>query len=411
MSLYSSVYWTKRVAVVLALIIFFCSGFRLFTYVSKKLTKELKGTVLIPAEAGFVGVDKLTITAFRTPPGFTPQEFVNDTNNGNYDVDNGLVGPEDDPTVKDYPKETEKTPIANVFKIADRQINLNSTEIPRNIAKSLNFNREPFRTTNTLQEWVEGTRHLQIEGQYLTINYSDDIVKNTNFPSFEERTFSGQESIKSYLNDKFKDYGIDTDIEGYEFSAEYTTYDKATNDFIPSSSKDSGPFIRLSAKRVYSNLSKPYSGTKTYAVYPNPQYHYTNNYIIIGKNMQSTTNSDREMTLKMSLYNWPISKTNLQGKDNKDVQTYYIKTPKTAFEELKSSNKTLISAVEWGTNIPKKSEDLVGINRVLVRQIKLEYYEDTVNTSYIQPVYVFLSEVSEGNKHYELVYVIPALLL
>jgi hypothetical protein len=407
-NLYTSVYWTKRVAVVMAIIIFLCSGWKIFGFLQKSFTRINSTTTLI-AEAGFSGVDKLTISpTFPTAPGFEPKEFINDTRKGNLDIDNGEIGTESD--IQDYPLENEKTPVANIYQIQYRQIDLNARETPRRIAKGFNFKKEPELLSSTSQRWKEETKTLTIEGQYLTLEYDDSIVKNIEFPNFELTGYDLEGAAASYFKEALSERDIPIQLEDYEYSSEYVNYDKATNSYIPSPSDTSGQFRRLTAKRVYDNLTKPFAKTKTYAVYPYPHYQYTNNYIIIGKNQTKEVVSP-EMIVEMKLFDWPINQENPQSKDNKEVQTYYIKKPAEAYAELQSTNKYLISAVEWESKTPIKPEQLVGVKQIHVRQIKMEYYEDTVNTSYIQPVYVFISEVVENEKHFELVYVVPAIIL
>ena len=87
MSLYTSIYWTKRAFVVFALIIFICGGFRIFQIVSNSLTQQNLKVSAVRPEMGFGKIDKLNLKSIDTN-GFSPSQFRISTTKGNLDVDN-----------------------------------------------------------------------------------------------------------------------------------------------------------------------------------------------------------------------------------------------------------------------------------------------------------------------------------
>lgn len=401
MSLYNTIYWTKRVFVALGLIIFICSGIRIFQFVSGKLTVNIQEITDYKPERGFGDIDKISFTALNTPPAFVPKEFINDTTSGNFDADNN------------YPYETAKAPLsykssqANVYKIidSDKSIDINTTEVPRQIARLFNLTREPSQTSTTTQTWVEGNKKLDIDGQYLLVYYENNDLNNFQPQGNPLAVNVTPDGLKSYFNQILGKFGIVSDLESYRFKYTYVNYDKQKNDFVPSGNLTSGNFIRIYAERLYPNLFKQYKDASTNAVYPN--YVYSNNYIILPTSIPKEK-KDIDMIVRFSLYNWPLDQS--ISEKNKNVQTYRIKTPKQAFDELKSTNKYLISASEWDTRKPISLDELSGINKVRVFRIRIENYEDVVNTRYIQPIYVFTCQVEKNDKKIELIYYLPALI-
>jgi hypothetical protein len=397
-SLYTSVYWTKRAFIVFALIIFLCSGFRVFTFVSDKFSTN-KVTVSEPKpELGFDLLDKLTLTPLDLPPGFRPADFKNLTNTGTFDVDNG------------YPTQDVKAPIANVYKIAERKIDLNTTEVPRKIAKNLNFSEDPTQEISTaIKVWKDRNRELEINGQYSTLKYKNTGVRQTTMAAGTKSLLPGQSNVvsnaetdKTRFDSVLKEIGLPFEnLATYKFESTAVNFDASKNDFVLAGAESAGSFVRINATRLYPSLSKVSTKANTTAVYPN--YLYSNNYIILPATAE-TTGKLSDKIVELSFYNWPIE---LDTK-SKNVQTYPIKTPRKAFEELKTTNKYLMSAAEWDTKIPVSADKLIGIDEVMVRRIRLEMYEDILYTNTIQPISVFVTEADLNGKRYQLIYYIPA---
>jgi hypothetical protein len=401
-SLYTSVYWTKRTLVVVFLLVFLCTGFRVFQFVSGKFTKEIDfGSKEPKASQGFGVLDKLIPSHIDTPPGFEPIEFRNNTIKGNFDVDNG------------YPTQDKKTPVANVYKIEERSYDIDITELPRAIAKKLGFNSEPTSISNTVRTWNENQREFEIDGQYGLVKYKNNILTQFAPSPSSSDEFDDSNKIKLYFQNELKNYGINNDWTNYIFTKQYVNFDQESKRFVTSGNNDLGSYIRLNAIREYPNLSKADTRvtTKSNAAYAYPNYsaemQSSNNYLIIALTKVTNNTQSIDRLTELSLHNWPINQsTDIK---NEDLQTYYIKRPQDAFEELKTTNKFLVSYSEWGTHLPIKPEDLIGIETVNVHRIKLEMYEDTVNTGYIQPVYIFVCQAQKGDTPIELIYMIPAL--
>lgn len=398
MSLYTSVYWTKRALIVLSLIIFICSGFRIFQFIGRKFTKTTPQISDFKAELGFGPIDKITLTPLNIPPTFKPTEFKNSTLKGNFDVDNG------------YPLETTRSPIANVYKITEIPIDLETTENPRKIAKNFGFTKEPVAITSTSQTWSEGNKELQINGQYLLIKYKDEGLKR-NPPPSESSVISPQTDFaKGLFSDILKSYGIITDLDNYKFRIDYINYDKTTNNFVAVEKNTFSQFIRINAERQYPTLFKEIDGVTTNATYPNRLY--SNNYIIVPANI-SQSSEVKNNVVEISLHNWPLN-SDTKEKASESIQTYNIKTPKQAYNELINENKYLISvseiSIQGDTRLPYNVEKLEGISRVDIFRIRLEMYEDVVNTTYIQPVYVFICQAEQDGTLLELIYYVPALI-
>jgi hypothetical protein len=345
-------------------------------------------------ELGFNAIDRLTLTPLTTPPTFKPTVFKNSTLKGNLDVDNG------------YPFETTRVPLANVYKIQEIPIDLNTTETPRKIAKNLGFTREPVTSTSTTQTWSEGNKELEINGQYLLIKYKNNAIRKGT-TNGDPLLLGDSNSLKSVFSDVLRSYGIISDLENYKFRVDRVDYDKSLNEFVFNGSSTTSSFIRINAERQYPSLFKEIDTVTTNATYPNRLH--SNTYVVIPATLPRGATM-KEYIAELNLYNWPIA---AKDKNDKNVQTYNIKSPRKAFDELQNANKYLMAVSEitlqGDTRKPFDVDELSGIDRVDVFRIRLEMYEDLVNTTYIQPVYVFICQAESNGKLLELVYYVPAL--
>jgi hypothetical protein len=161
----------------------------------------------------------------------------------------------------------------------------------------------------------------------------------------------------------------------------------------------------IKASRNYPNLFKEFELYSTNAVYP--RYTFSNNYLIVPRYIPEKS-TPLESIAQLSLYNWPIDQT--LSPENTNVQTYNIKTPKKAYEEIQKNNKFLMSLTDKETNAPLNADTLSGTNSLSLVRIRLENFEDVVNTGYIQPIYVFIFETTIDGELAELVYFVPAVL-
>jgi hypothetical protein len=395
-SLYTSVYWTKRVFVVFGILLFLCSGFRVFQFVTKKFTKTRVTQSDAKPELGFgKTIDRINIIPLSDlPAGFSPTEFRNTTRTGNFDVQNG------------YPLESTRSPLANVYKILDRTIDIKTSEDPQNIAKKFGFKGDPVLATSTVKAWEEGDRRIEVNGQYLLISYENRTLKGAVPPKDNAQALSYKDSnaIKAAYEENLKNFGIQTDLTSYRFETVYLNYNSQSKKYEITDSPLTAQYIRLVAKRVYNNVVKTNDSAQTNAAYPD--YLSSNNYITLPASIPRGAKAS-DYIVDLNLYNWPIDQST--GKQNKNIQTYNIKTPKKAYEEFtKNSNNYLVSGLEWETNKSIDLSELSGIQRVELFKIRIEMYEDIVNTNLIQPVYVFVCQARNGEKLYQLVYYVPA---
>lgn len=393
-NLYKSVYWTKRVFVVLGLLLFVCSGVRIFQFITKKFTRtEQFGSTEPLAQLGFGKIDRLTLTPLNTE-GFNPTTFADLTLTGKLDVDNK------------YPSGTVKAPIANVYKIIDKSLSLETREAPRAIAKSLKFTGEPVSNTSSSQKWQEGSKKFEINGQYFWMTYENaDLRQKLPINIGPALDIEDENALKEFYSRTMVNLGIGFNTNEYRFQAEYVNYDSAANTYkIVTDPSQTGGFIRVNATRVYSSITTGIADAiAARAVYPN--YIYSNNFIIVPTSFSQSSDT-ADILVQLSFYNWGITQQN--NLESQNVQTYDIKTPKQAYTDLVEENKYLMSLTEWNTKKQVDPSVLSGITRVNIHRIRLDMYEDTVNTTYIQPVYVFICKAVKEGKEYELVYYVPA---
>lgn len=395
MSLYSNVYWTKRVLVVLVLLVFICGGIRLFQLVSTSLTRRDIQSSGYKPERGFGNLNKIVLRSIETGE-FKPTEFRISTTKGNLDVDNL------------YPSESEPNPLANVYRIIEQPINLSTTENPLNIGRKLGFNQPPQEITSTVRRWNDSNRELEIDGQYTTVIYSNNKLKKANkapesgiFPTNEQ----GQ--LQIMFTKVLSELEIKTSFMGYTYSGEYLNYDSDADKFIPTAGTN-GSFFRVAAKRIYPNLVKINETASTRATYPT--YTVSNNYFIIPNLPQYKNINDFNPStdiVELRIFNWPINQDT--SPNNPNVQTYSIKTPRQAYLELSEGKGSLVSITELPTKRPVEIAEIKESKLVDILSVRLDMYEDTFYTKYIQPVYSFICEVNHSGKKYQLVYYVHAI--
>lgn len=388
MSLYTSVYWTKRVFVVFSLIIFICSGIRIFQFVSDRLSVRHVEVGSFKAEAGYGKIPSLELSSINEFSSFRPERFRISTTSGNLNAENG------------YPLETTANPLANVYKITERSIDLSTTQEPARVARDMGF-ISTANVTTTVSSWNEGNRTLTIDGLYDTYDYSNKGLRIPRQSTVGSLTSQDQAQLKSIYQKILTEYKIPFPFDSYTFTIQYLDYDSTKDDFVPSGIGLQGSYYRIDAKRVYPNLSK---GEKANAFAAYPSYSKSNNYMIL---VNSNFTKALDNLVEMKLFSWPIN--TVVSSQNNDIQTYSIKTPAQAYDELTKYRAFLVSVKETNSNNEVKMDDLNDIDIVDVLTVRLDFYEEPVLKKYIQPVYVFLVEAKNRGVKYNLIYYVPAL--
>ena len=391
MSLYTNVFWTKRISVILLIVLILCGGYNIFNYTVNNFSIKTTGQVVENPESAFGALDKINVTPVTVPADFKPN-FVISTLTGSLDTDNG------------YPLESTTNALANVYKILDKPQDLNTTEIPRNIAKNLHFSADPISSTSSVFRWTEGTKDLTVDGQYLLIDYKNTSINNQVINTSAPLNVNGSssDSIKTIYSSVLQGIGVTTDLTNYNFKATYLNYNPIIKDFIVADSSQTGKFVRIDGIRFYPNLYKNNAKATTNAVYPG--YLFSNNYVIL-PNEQSALSNPALSIASLGLHNWPIDETLVST--NRFLSTYSIKTPKQAYSEIDS--KYLVSFLEWDSHKYVDPIQLSGINRVDLFRVNVDMYEYVLNLNYIQPVYIFICQGQKNGQKYELVYMVPAI--
>ncbi len=213
-SLYTDVYWTKRFLVAFTIILVICTGIRIFQFVSDRLSIQEVAVGAIKPEVGYGSIPPLNLQTKQGFENFRPSRFRITTVSGNLNVENG------------YPQETTESPIANVYRVIEQPIDLSTTQEPLRIARDLNFNQTPQDISNTTRLWQEGGRKLLIDGQYKTIEYSNEALKRAS-PSagINNLTNSNQASLKNIFQKVLAEFKYPLSFDSYVFSIQYLTYD------------------------------------------------------------------------------------------------------------------------------------------------------------------------------------------
>lgn len=400
MSLQVAVFWTKRVLVILIIILFICGGIRIFQFISDRLSVKREVIGLPKPEAGFGKLPKLHINGINKDNSIKPSKFRISTISGLLDIENG------------YPKHDTPYPIVNVFKVEENPIDISTTEDPIKIARAMEFTTSPKEISQLVKEWNEGERKLVVEGQYKTINYRNASLKqkaSNNKPTptptsdRQKANIDGRVIFQNIINS----LKLPIKMQNYRYKITYLKYDQTQDKFLPNIDEYS-TFIRVDAFRTYPNLFKEQKPISTSAAYPN--YNQSVNYVLL-INDPNSLYSDKTKILnslvELSIYDWPLNTT--VSDKNPNIQTYPIINASRAYEILSENKGILVSVMD---NLTKNDEDpinLKGIDVIDILTIRLEYYEDTEFRRYITPVYVFITEAQRGNRKYQLVYYVPAL--
>lgn len=396
MTLYKTIYWTKRAAVVLSVILVLCGSFRIFLTIAEKLTQKEISISDLPPENGFGPLDRLTIKGLEIPVGFEP-EITLDTLRGRYEALNG------------YPLEDTINTQANVYKIQTNSINVSTSGIPLRIARSLGFAGDPQNSTSTSYTWTEANRVLNTDGLYFSVDYSNRVLFSA-LQTSESTLISNisGESGRSIFEKVFRDLGITgeqgTNIDEYTYQIEEVSYNPVKKVFEPEP-KGLGTFYRISAKRNYTSLLKGLSDVTAIAAYPD--YYTSNNYIIIPKKVNSNAKV-QDYLVEFKFYNWFINQST--DVNNEFVQTYEILKVTDAFAAIDTGDSYLVAVKDLQTGKSADISTLAEIPRIDIRQITVAYFEDLVNKFYIQPIYVFVGQGRLNNRSYEFVYYVPAII-
>jgi hypothetical protein len=398
-SLYTDIYWTKRVFVALAFILVICTGIRIFQLVSDSLAVKDVEVGAIKPEVGYGPIPPLNLKTKSGFEDFKPSRFRISTVSGNLNAENG------------YPLENTQSPIANVYRIIEQPIDLSTTQEPLRIARDLNFSQTPQEISNTTRLWQEGGRKLLINGQYKTIEYSNENLKTSATPQYTTTilTNANQDMLKNLFRRVLVEFKYSFPLGSYIFTIQYLNYDPVKNKFVISETSQSS-YYRIEAIRSYPNLSKGDSKSKAYAVYPEDGV--SNIYIILinsDRRDQFDTNNTKvlDQLVELKLYAWPISTSDPMK--NQDIQTYPIITPQEAYKRLTNHEAFLISAKDSATGVDIEPQSLEGVELVDVLTVKLAFYEEPIFSKYIQPVYVFIVECQHLGKKYILNYYVPAI--
>lgn len=400
MSLYTSVYWTKKVLAVLGVVLFLCIGYNVFNALRSRFTDNLNTGQNVYEEAGFSDINKLTIIPLDVQGNFQPSEFIDSTTLGSLYVSN------------EYPKSSDLTPVANVYKIEEKAVDLSTSEIPRRIASNFEFTSEIIEISETTFRWQESGRELEINGLYNLISYKDSSlirsgveqdVMNANIIDVS-RAFQEDPSINlgSVFQNSLSTVGISTDFENYEFDVHPVEYDYDQDDFVNVTTNDDYEFVRIDATRVYQNINKTNPNIQVKAMYPD--YVKSNNYIVVPRFYEQGNNFNQ--IAEIGLYNWPI---NQDVTDNNAVQTYYIRTPREAYDLLQKDKKFLVSVSNWEDDSYVDPSLISSENTFEIISIEVGMYENIVNTRYIQPIYAFIGQINLDGEKLKVVYYVPAL--
>ena len=402
MSLRKVVFLTKRVIVLLVFLVFICGALRLFLVLSERFSVKQEFVGLEKPEAGFGKLPLVKINSRYDSSFLKISRFRISTTSGLLDTENG------------YPIESTVNPLVNVFSVQERPIDITNTEDPIKIAQSMKFSTKPNEISSTQKEWYENNRRLIINGQYKTVFYkNENLIEATPQNSGQDnpnQLINSSDYLKNFFQNAMRYFKIPTSFDEYKFSLSYLDYDPDRKDFNVSTSSQ-GRFIRIDAKRVYPSLNKTKTPNQDDAVPTNAAYYdffESINYLIIRNDPKMRSQESLiDYLVEMSIYNWPIN-TTITG-TNVSVQTYPIITPKQAYKELTNGNAYLVSARKYYTNEKVDLTELFGVDVADILALRLEYYEDVEFNKYIQPVYVFITEVMKNERKYQLVYYVPAI--
>lgn len=408
MSLYTNVYWTKRILAVLGIILVICSGISLFNFLQQRFTREIVDISNIKPEQNFQDFSLVSFQPITNKKLFS--ELNDATEKGNLSVN------------QDYPGKVPQlglTPFVNVYQIEQKQLTLSVTEFPKKVSEKFGFDPSDFTqlTTQTLL-WTTNSTELEINGLYNLISYKNKRLYTKSFSDLNEGEF-----VEDYSELIFSESGIESSSAGQnmfskvvqeldlEFTANEYIYKIAKIDYSPKEKKfmrvakdEKADFIRIDAFRKYENILKTSLTNQTLATYPG--FYDSNNYLILP--IKETESNRLENIVEFGFYNWPV------GKDLNDVnqvQTYYLKSVFDAYKELNEKGESLVSVTDWDkdSDIPLSEIEEIEPSRLDIFEINLYFYEDKLNRRYVQPVYVFEGQLTSSSKRYRLVYYVSAI--
>ncbi|MCX8034806.1 MAG: hypothetical protein N3A71_00760 [Candidatus Dojkabacteria bacterium] len=410
MTLYKSIFITKRIFVALSILLFIGCGFLTYYTIVTRFTRVNETVLDNKPEYGFGPLNNIQIRYLQLPSEIknsTPRFSIN-TISGNLDADN------------QYPKEYEVGALANVFLIEQKAEDINTSTLPIRIAENLKISdgTQTLIDGNSVYRWRKDNIELYVDGKYSVIRYKNYELRDkftSNPDSFlvtEGTNTTRSENLKSLFEAYLAKSGISQKLDEYNFVVNTVIWDEKTQKFILNSDVNSNKtvFYRITAIRKYQTNSKLALEKPAPALAAYTDYYGGTNYLVLTTLSQVNNSTDITTNLvEMYYHNWPINESDIKS-DSKDVQTYRIIVPRAAYDDLvKNFDKYVVAIKNKQTNTEINSDDLKEIKTIGVFRVRLDFYEDITNTKYIHPIYVFICEAETNLGTLEMIYYIKAL--
>lgn len=241
-----------------------------------------------------------------------------------------------------------------VYKLIQPKPDLLALQNARSIAANAGFKDSELKISDTVYQWTNPTTNavLRMDINTKSFEISSNLISNR---SIILNAFIPEEDrIKQYISDYLLSLGVD--LKSLSYTEKSFTYYTFSGDVL---AKTDNPFIaKVVRVNLYNNNIQNDLGEFPF-VYPNPEFPLVT--ILV-----AFPSSARMIVLEAESYNKILAEVS---------SDYPIKSPDTAFEELKSGVGYL-----YNPN---------SLNTIEITAVYLAYYLDKNTNEYAQPVYVF----------------------
>ena len=297
-----------------------------------------------------------------------------------------------------YTMDTSKIPytylnVLNVYKTQQPRQSLTAQEDAENIARTLGFNTQPLLVTESLLQWKEGARTLEIDKYYwtikLTTNYLSNEVLDKDFsytPNLSNYTVNASDVIRSIgetVYTKTKANFMRIDANGELVTAQSSQEaDLVRVDFFDS--KEAIPLLIPTTPELTEEELKTYEQYRIFGdILPeNPNQGLI--YVVIGQSKSST------IVYELQVINWRLS----------DSSTYQVININEAKNKVLEGKGSLVSLTQTDNDLYREYTPL-DIEEFLINSISIGFNNSKEYTQYLQPVYVFKGKALLTNSNAE----------
>lgn len=396
MTLTDAVFWAKRAGIGLVVATLLFIPLRLVFLILSQRPETITETELPYASQGYGMLPEVSLQRLELATDSNPTFFL-------------------ETPAGEFPK---ITPVAQVYKLPEKQQSLIALDNAKSLAGKLKFDAEPTRIPNTNKyQWTDNYGRVMVfdvatQNFNLVTDFKKDIYE---LKSMIPDLATAEQRAIAFL----KSFGLYDESYANGFVEKRFLKFGPTGEFLVANSQVEAELIRLDFFRT-TKLKQ-----LTEEEFILLEQYEDGNVILQPENVpvelitnvrtQDIIKSNLSITIRGTNFNkigeiyqmdaifWPIDET--------QTQTYYVKNPAEAWEDVKSGKAYLRNLVPKGGE-PFKTYTPINVSQFLVYDMSLVYLETAEYQTYLQPVYMIRGEArtvgNTGQPDLDFVFMTPA---